>query len=98
MFIQVLGMIEEAAGTRMFEVKKEASLRTIEKKERKLEEIRQILDQEITPKLEKLRQQKSQYVEWSTANSDVERLERFVIAFAYTEAEVLCILRLCGIA
>ena len=36
---EILGMIEEAAGTRMFETKKQNALKTIEKKESKLKEI-----------------------------------------------------------
>lgn len=36
---EVLGMIEEAAGTRMYEAKKVAALKTIEKKQVKVEEI-----------------------------------------------------------
>lgn len=33
---EILGMIEEAAGTRMFEQKKQTSLKTIEKKQTKV--------------------------------------------------------------
>lgn len=40
--IQILGMIEEAAGTRMYEAKKQSALRTIEKKEGKMAEIKQV--------------------------------------------------------
>ena len=36
---EILAMIEEAAGTRMFEDKKDSAIKTIEKKEKKLEEI-----------------------------------------------------------
>jgi structural maintenance of chromosome 2 len=36
---EILGMIEEAAGTRMFETKKEKAMKTIEKKSKKLIEI-----------------------------------------------------------
>lgn len=36
---QILSMIEEAAGTRLYESKKEAAQRTIEKKDAKLKEI-----------------------------------------------------------
>lgn len=36
---EVLGMLEEAAGTRMYETKKEAALRTLEKKQVKVDEI-----------------------------------------------------------
>lgn len=36
---EILSLIEEAAGTRMFENKKQATLKTIEKKEVRLKEI-----------------------------------------------------------
>lgn len=36
---QILSMIEEAAGTRMYESKKQSAQRTIEKKDSKLQEI-----------------------------------------------------------
>lgn len=36
---EVLGMLEEAAGTRMYETKKEAALKTLEKKQVKVDEI-----------------------------------------------------------
>jgi chromosome segregation ATPase len=36
---EVLAMIEEAAGTRMFEEKKDKALKTITKKDQKLQEI-----------------------------------------------------------
>lgn len=35
-------MIEEAAGTRMYEAKKQSAVRTIEKKEGKMAEIKQV--------------------------------------------------------
>lgn len=39
---EVLGMLEEAAGTRMYETKKEATLRTLDKKQVKVDEINQV--------------------------------------------------------
>src|SRR5436853_6910983 len=39
---EILAMIEEAAGTRMFEEKKEKALATIAKKDKKLEEIKSV--------------------------------------------------------
>ena len=36
---EVLGMLEEAAGTRMYETKKDAALRTLDKKQVKVDEI-----------------------------------------------------------
>jgi structural maintenance of chromosome 2 len=39
---EILGMIEEAAGTRMFETKKLSALKTIEKKQTKVDEINKV--------------------------------------------------------
>ena len=36
---EILGLIEEAAGTRMFESKKQAALKTLDKKQAKVDEI-----------------------------------------------------------
>lgn len=41
-FGQILGMIEEAAGTRMYEMKKQAAQKTIEKKDLKLMELNSV--------------------------------------------------------
>lgn len=40
--LKILAMIEEAAGTRMYECKKMTAHKTIEKKEAKLDEIRRV--------------------------------------------------------
>ena len=40
--VETLGMIEEAAGTRMFELKKQQSIKIMEKKETKLDEIKRV--------------------------------------------------------
>lgn len=42
---EILGMLEEAAGTRMYESKKEAALRTLDKKQIKVEEINKVCHQ-----------------------------------------------------
>ena len=39
---EILSLLEEASGTRMFEKKKEASLKTLEKKDQKLREIDEV--------------------------------------------------------
>ena len=53
--VEILAMIEEAAGTRMFEDRKEKANKTMAKKEMKVLEIEGLLKEEIEPKLEKLR-------------------------------------------
>ncbi|XP_027355301.1 structural maintenance of chromosomes protein 2-2-like isoform X2 [Abrus precatorius] len=84
---EILSMLEEAAGTRMYETKKEAALKTLEKKQSKVDEINKLLDQEILPALEKLRKEKTQYMQWANGNADLDRLRRFCIAYEYVQAE-----------
>lgn len=48
---EILSMIEEAAGTRMFENKKTAALKTIEKKQSKVEEINKVCTAAAFPSL-----------------------------------------------
>ena len=88
---EILGMVEEAAGTRMYENKKNTAIKTIEKKQMKVDEINSVLSEEITPTLERLRGEKQQYLKWSKNNADIERIERFVVASEYVSAnDMLC--------
>ena len=48
---EILSMIEEAAGTSLYETKKTSALKTIEKKDKKLEDINSILAEELQPTL-----------------------------------------------
>ncbi|MQL94958.1 hypothetical protein Taro_027621 [Colocasia esculenta] len=86
---EILSMLEEAAGTRMYEAKKESALKTLEKKQSKVDEIDNLLDQEILPALEKLRKERAQYMQWANGNADLDRLKRFCIAYDYVQAEKL---------
>lgn len=84
---EVLGLVEEAAGTRMFEDRKEKALRTMSKKEKKVEEITSLLDEEITPKLDNLRAEKRSFLEYQKACTEIERLTRLLKAFQWTEIQ-----------
>uniref|UniRef100_A0A0D3EXJ7 Structural maintenance of chromosomes protein n=1 Tax=Oryza barthii TaxID=65489 RepID=A0A0D3EXJ7_9ORYZ len=84
---EILSMLEEAAGTRMYEMKKEAALKTLEKKQNKVDEINKLLDEEILPALEKLRKERCQYMKWANGNADLDRLKRFCIAYEFVQAE-----------
>jgi structural maintenance of chromosome 2 len=84
---EILGLIEEAAGTRMYESKKIAAQKTIEKKQEKVGEISKVLAEEITPTLEKLRADKRQYLTWAANNTECERLSRFCIANEFSTYE-----------
>ncbi|KAK4837410.1 hypothetical protein QYF36_005206 [Acer negundo] len=84
---EILSMLEEAAGTRMYETKKEAALKTLEKKQSKVDEINKLLDQEILPALEKLRKERTQYMQWANGSAELDRLRRFCVAYEYVQAE-----------
>lgn len=84
---EILGMVEEAAGTRMYENKKVAALKTIEKKQKKVDEINSVLNEEITPTLERLRGEKENYLKWSQNSAQIERMQRFVIASDFNHAQ-----------
>lgn len=85
--METLNMIEEAAGTRMFETKKQQAIKTIEKKEKKLQEINAILNDEITPTLNKLKGERSKYLTWSQNNDECEKWERFCVAYNFVNKE-----------
>jgi structural maintenance of chromosome 2 len=59
---ETLSMIEEAAGTRMFETRKQAAQKNIEKKQLKVAEIAKCMDEEITPTLQNLRTEIQNYL------------------------------------
>ena len=80
---EILAMVEEAAGTRMFEDKKELATKIIEKKDKKLEDINRILNEYIHPDLEKKRKERTAFLEYQKIESEVERLTKFCLAHTY---------------
>lgn len=78
-------MIEEAAGTSMYETKRDETNRMIEKKDGKMREIAVLIDEEIQPKLEKLRQDKDRYTEYQKLNREIEYLSRIHISYQYLQ-------------
>ncbi|KAM7394171.1 hypothetical protein PAMP_020988 [Pampus punctatissimus] len=87
LIMQILAMIEEAAGTRMYECKKISAQKTIEKKEAKLKEIQTILDEEITPTMQKLQEERSSYLEYQKLMREIQHLSRLYIAWLFVCAE-----------
>ncbi|KAI5628196.1 structural maintenance of chromosomes protein 2, partial [Silurus asotus] len=84
---EILAMIEEAAGTRMYECKKISAQKTIEKKDAKLKEIQTILDEEITPAMEKLKEERASYLEYQKLMREIEHLSRLYVAWQFVCAE-----------
>ncbi|KFY09278.1 hypothetical protein V491_08282 [Pseudogymnoascus sp. VKM F-3775] len=81
--VEILAMIEEAAGTRMFEDRRDKAFKTMAKKEMKVQEITELLKDEIEPKLEKLRTEKRAFLDFQQTQNDLERLTRVVVAHDY---------------
>ncbi|KAI9732583.1 MAG: Structural maintenance of chromosomes protein 2 [Cirrosporium novae-zelandiae] len=81
--VEILAMIEEAAGTRMFEDRRDKAFKTMAKKEMKVQEIQGLLREEIEPKLEKLRGEKRAFLDFQQTQNDLERLTRLVVAYDY---------------
>ena len=66
-------MIEETAGTRMFEDRRLKALNTMDKKERKVEEIEALLNDVIGPKLNGLRAERTEFIEYKRAEAEIEK-------------------------
>ena len=84
---EILGMVEEAAGTRMFEDRREKAFKTMAKKQTKVDELETLLREEIEPKLEKLRNEKRAFLEFQSTQSDLERLTKLVVAYDYVRSK-----------
>ncbi|KAF8207243.1 condensin complex subunit SMC2 [Mycena galopus ATCC 62051] len=85
---EILGMVEEAAGTRMFEDRKDKAIKTMSKKDKKVQEITALLTEEITPKLDKLRKEKRKFLEFQKAETELQRIERVLRAWEWEEARL----------
>ena len=81
--IEILSMIEEAAGTKTYDVKKANSLQTIDKKNTKLNEIERVLREDITPAIEKLKQERSAYLEYQKCEREYLHLHKISTAFQF---------------
>ena len=69
-------MVKEAAGTRMFEERKDKAFKTMARKEKKVDEHQADLEGEIKPKLEKLRAEKRRFMEYIKVVSELEHIAR----------------------
>ena len=84
---EILSMIEEAAGTRMFEERKERAFRTMAKKDQKVREITALLQEEIKPKLDRLREEKRAFLEYQKASTELERTTRLYKAYEWQKLQ-----------
>lgn len=76
-------MVEEAAGTSLYKTKRDATKTLIEKKEGKLRETSALLEEEVLPKLDKLRKERAAYQEYQKTCRDIEFLTHIHISARY---------------
>uniref|UniRef100_A0A914UT26 Uncharacterized protein n=2 Tax=Plectus sambesii TaxID=2011161 RepID=A0A914UT26_9BILA len=88
--VQILGMIEEAAGTKMYETKKQSAIKTIEKKDAKVGEINRLLAEDIMPRVEQLKSDRANYLEFNKLTREVEALERKSVAYDFYASQATC--------
>lgn len=84
---EILGLVEEAAGTRMFEDRKEKAIKTMAKKEKKVDEITSLLNEEIIPKLDGLRTEKRAYLLYQKTVTELDRLTRLIKAHQWYQQQ-----------
>ncbi|XP_037960986.1 structural maintenance of chromosomes protein 2-like [Teleopsis dalmanni] len=82
---EILSMIEEAAGTSLYDSKREATNKLIERKDVRIREANQVLTEQLEPKLEKLRKERADYTEFQKICKDIDYLTRIHISYRYTK-------------
>eukprot|EP01134_Creolimax_fragrantissima_P000493 CFRG0493T1 len=80
---EILSLIEEAAGTKIFETSKNTSYSLIEKKDKKLKEIDSILDEEVEPKMQQLKKERSAYLQFQKNQQEIDMRSRYVLAYQF---------------
>merc|ERR1719295_1945039 len=70
-----------------YENKKQAAQKTIEKKDAKLREINDILNEEITPTLTKLKEERTTYLEYQKIQRELDHLTKLYVAYKFIKAE-----------
>eukprot|EP00892_Ulva_mutabilis_P006290 jgi/Ulvmu1/4032/UM019_0009.1 len=81
--IEILGLLEEAAGTTMYNKKRDAARKTLDRKRKQLEEIDEYVANDMTPAMERLEAEKKHYTEWQEACAKFDTLDHLVVAYRF---------------
>eukprot|EP00760_Papus_ankaliazontas_P005677 PhM_4_TR1270/c1_g1_i1/m.84757/K06674/SMC2; structural maintenance of chromosome 2 len=81
--VEVLGWIEEAAGTRMFDARRRIAETLIQSKARKVDEINKIIDEEIAPMLQTISNEQTEYDNFLRIQATLETRRKFAVAYDY---------------
>lgn len=85
---EILGLIEEAAGTGMYEKERIRAVKEIKERDAPLLETEALLNEEVRPKLEVWRRQKRDYLAYQQCSNSIEALERVVVGSQYNLQKV----------
>ncbi|GJJ10545.1 hypothetical protein Clacol_004772 [Clathrus columnatus] len=83
---EILTLLSEASGTLMFEDRKSKANKTISKKLIRIAELTDILREEITPKLDKLRSEKRAYLAYQKTCEEIGRIGNLLQAWDWWES------------
>lgn len=85
--VEILGMIQEASGTGTYERNKNQCQTKIQKKEKKLEEIQNILDNDIKPAMDRAKENRSKHLRIESLKTKVDNLKRQLQLILYGNAK-----------
>lgn len=86
--VEILGLVQEASGTMLFQNKREQALAQLTKKELKLSEIENIMRAELTPKLEKLNKEKNELEDFKAKVKDHADSSKILLAHRFYDLEL----------
>ncbi|BAM42130.1 chromosome segregation protein [Theileria orientalis strain Shintoku] len=81
---ELLELIEEASGTRIYENKKTVALRLIKRKDEKMQEIEKIIKDDISPMMQKLKSDKDDFLKYSNVKDEYDRLKKIQAYLQYS--------------
>lgn len=83
--LEILSMIEEAVGSKMFDQKMLKSMQIFQKKSEKLTEFQSHLDETIKPRLAKLEKDKILFLEYQRLSKEIDYLSRVHVSYKYVQ-------------
>lgn len=86
---ELLGLLEESAGTRMYNQKRSDAVQLLSRKDTKVDEINNVLHNDVQKTMDKLEKDKVNYVTFISNSTAIERLQRLCAAADFVEAEAL---------
>ncbi|KHJ41826.1 hypothetical protein D918_08041 [Trichuris suis] len=85
--VQILSMIEEATGSKMYDESRARAITFINKKRQHYLENENLIKEALVPLLERIKASKEEYMRYSKAKIHLEKLEREQVAYTYVSIQ-----------